>query len=240
MSSEKRTAPWGEVVEISRFPVKSMLGEALSSALVTARGLEHDRALALRCAGGKLGSGKSTRIFQKVDRIGLASARRVKDAVQIELPDGSVLAADQPEADKLLSEAFDQDVELVAEQRQTHFDDGPVHIVTRSSIERLEERSGVRIASGRLRANIIVDDLTRGRRGLDLRVGEHLVLSGGVTLRIALPMTRCVMVNSATRELPYDGRVLKAIAAASRMELGWVAEVARPGRVGLGNVVRLG
>ncbi|MDI6102372.1 MOSC N-terminal beta barrel domain-containing protein [Actinoplanes sp. NEAU-A12] len=54
------------LTEIRRFPVKSMLGELVSAAEVTERGLAGDRAWAVRDPDGKFGSGKNTRRFRRM------------------------------------------------------------------------------------------------------------------------------------------------------------------------------
>ncbi|MFI5914102.1 MOSC domain-containing protein [Dactylosporangium sp. NPDC051541] len=55
------------IVEIRRYPVKSMLGETLPAAAVDARGLAGDRQWAVRGTDGKFGSGKTTRRFRRMD-----------------------------------------------------------------------------------------------------------------------------------------------------------------------------
>lgn len=55
-----------QVVEIRRFPVKSMLGEVVAAADAGPRGLTGDRLWAVRDPDGKLGSGKHTRRFRRM------------------------------------------------------------------------------------------------------------------------------------------------------------------------------
>jgi uncharacterized protein YcbX len=55
-----------ELVEIRRYPIKSLLGERLSTVEVDQRGLVGDRLWAVRDADGKLGSGKNTRRFRRM------------------------------------------------------------------------------------------------------------------------------------------------------------------------------
>lgn len=56
----------GRVIEIRRYPVKSILGESLSSVSVDHRGLFGDRLWAIRNIEGKFGSGKTTQYADKV------------------------------------------------------------------------------------------------------------------------------------------------------------------------------
>jgi uncharacterized protein YcbX len=55
-----------KVLEIRRYPIKSLLGEQPPAAEVDQRGLTGDRLWAVRDTEGKLGSGKNTRRFRRM------------------------------------------------------------------------------------------------------------------------------------------------------------------------------
>ena len=57
----------GRLAGIRRYPVKSLTGEELEHALIEHRGLAGDRLWSVRDPDGKLGSGKSSRRFRKMD-----------------------------------------------------------------------------------------------------------------------------------------------------------------------------
>jgi uncharacterized protein YcbX len=108
------------VASLWRYPVKSMAGEELDSANVTARGLRGDRAYALvDTARGKVGSAKSVRKFGDLlkCRAHFVSPPGSDDrvpAVRITLPDGSVVESGQPDVDAKLNAVFGPDVSLVS------------------------------------------------------------------------------------------------------------------------------
>src|SRR5687767_13641914 len=78
------------LVEVWRFPVKSLQGERLEAVPVTSAGLEGDRRFAIFDAG--TGFGLTAR---RVPQLLYASARLREDGgVEITLPDGSVAADD--------------------------------------------------------------------------------------------------------------------------------------------------
>ena len=54
------------LLEIRRYPIKSLLGERLVTVDVGDRGLAGDRLWAIRDGDGKLGSGKNTRRFRRM------------------------------------------------------------------------------------------------------------------------------------------------------------------------------
>lgn len=118
-------APAGSVAALWRYPVKSMQGEELVEALVTARGILGDRAYALRDrATGHIASAKHPR---KWGRLLACQASYVEPPrpgappppIWITLPDGAVLHSEQPDVDRVLSRLLERDVELLAEAPAT-------------------------------------------------------------------------------------------------------------------------
>lgn len=88
----------GHVSLLARYPVKSMGGELLAAAEVASRGVVGDRSWAAYTADGGIGSGKTTRRFQRVDGL-LAFRARIEDTVPVvEFPDGRTHRADDPAA----------------------------------------------------------------------------------------------------------------------------------------------
>ena len=109
----------GSVVSVWRYPVKSMLGEEINAAEVTARGLVGDRAYALiDSADGKAATAKNPRkwprLFDFRATLTTTVAGAAAPAVRIELPDGAVVTSDQGDVDRLLSSALGREVSLRA------------------------------------------------------------------------------------------------------------------------------
>ena len=111
----------GEVVALWRYPVKSMLGEALDAAEVTARGVLGDRAYAVvDPAEGRVGSVK---IARKWGRLFECAATFVEEPrageksppVRITLPDGTTMASVEADVDRRLSAVFGREVRLASE-----------------------------------------------------------------------------------------------------------------------------
>jgi uncharacterized protein YcbX len=107
----------GQLREIGRFPVKSMLGEAPERAAVGASGLAGDRAYALvDAATGKVASAKDPRLWA-----GLLGFRAVyagdaagRAPVEITLPDGTHVRSDEAGASERIGEAVGRPVCLEA------------------------------------------------------------------------------------------------------------------------------
>jgi hypothetical protein len=108
----------GTVVAIWRYPVKSMMGEELSAAELTERGLLGDRAYALvDTETGKVASAKNPRrwpnLFQfRASYLKPPSQGRSLPPVRITLPDGDWLTTDQADVDPRLSAAVGRTVRL--------------------------------------------------------------------------------------------------------------------------------
>ena len=108
----------GLVVSLSRYPVKSMLGEELNAAPLTESGLFGDRAFGLfDAADDKLVSAKQPRKWPVMfDCRATYSAPPRLDAplpaVWITLPNGDVVRSDDTRVDSVLSSALGRDVRL--------------------------------------------------------------------------------------------------------------------------------
>ncbi|MCL2585181.1 MAG: MOSC domain-containing protein [Streptosporangiales bacterium] len=106
----------GAVDGLRRYPVKSMLGEELTSCGVTERGLDGDRRLALiDPETGKVGSAKNPRLWRRTLKLAAVSGPGT-GPVTISFPDGAVRGADDPDIDAALSEFLGRPVTLSAER----------------------------------------------------------------------------------------------------------------------------
>lgn len=94
-----------------RYPVKSMLGEALPSADVDERGLAGDRRFALvEQATGLVASAKQPSKWGALLQCRASLAH--DGGVEIVLPDGSTTSSDDPDVDVILSDFVGRDVSL--------------------------------------------------------------------------------------------------------------------------------
>ena len=224
-----------------RYPVKSLLGERLDVAQVDERGLVGDRLFAVRDPDGKLGSGKSGTRFRRMDGLQLLRAHYDDgDVPVLELPDGTQLHADDAEAvNAALSAHVGRPVSLAREGDVSHFDDGPVHLVTTASLATMSERHGSEVDARRCRPNLVVD--TGGLQGFpeDDWLGRTLAVGDELRLRVVQPMPRCVMTTHATADLGPDPLMLKSITEHHGGDLGVLLDVVQVGTVRVGDPVEL-
>jgi MOSC domain-containing protein len=231
--------PLGRVTLLTRYPVKSLVGEELESAQVSHRGIDGDREWAVRDVDGKLGSGKSTRRFRRMPGLLNLSAGYDDGPVPtVRFPDGRQVRGDDPGIHRALSTRVGRPVTLDPEAAVSHFDEGPLHIVTSSSLARLSELHGVPVDSRRLRPNLVVDTSQAPRFDEAEWDGRALAIGDEVTVRVRGVMERCVMVGLPQIGLDADRQLLETIGRVNDLVLGLVVDVVTPGTVCLGDTVR--
>ena len=224
----------GRVAEVWRYPVKSLGGEQLVGALCERRGVRGDRRWAVTGEDGRIGSGKTTRRFRRMP--GLLSLRaRTDDAgdVWVELPDGRRGRVEDPATAAWLSEVTGEPVRLREESGTSHFDDGPLHLVTTGSLSDLGplDLHGPLADRRRFRPNLLLAADAPLDPPCRLRVGAAAVLA------VSTPTARCVMTTMAQPGLAFAPTVLKQLEHHRDGCLGVYATVEREGEVAVGDPV---
>jgi hypothetical protein len=231
------------VVELWRYPVKSLQGELLDGAVITATGIEGDRGFALFDVDSGVGL-----TARRVPELLYGRARTDGAGVAVELPDGSPVTDDEAlsrwlgRAVTLRSAAdggvreyenpLDFEDEDASEWIRFEGSGGAFHDSARTQVSMVSTGTIGSWDRRRFRANVLVDgagenDLV-GRR---VRVGE-------ATLDVVKQIPRCVMT---TRPQP-DGidRDLDVLRAINRERGGFLAVgalVVQPGAVRVGDAV---
>lgn len=229
------------VIALWRHPVKSMRGESLDEAEIGVHGLPGDRAFGVvdEATGNVLTARREPRLL-------FASARWLDGRVEIRDEGGRVLADDEA-----LSGWLGRPVRLVRAGNvggtyenpldAEHETDwvtwqGPGHAWHDSSRTRVSLVSRGTLGEWdpvRFRANVLLDG-----HGEDALVG-HRVALGAAHLDVTKHIDRCVMVTRAQPGLPIDRDVLRTIHRERGGELAIGALVATPGRVVVGDQLRL-
>lgn len=220
-----------------RYPVKSLLGESCQELDLDGRGVVGDRAFALADTAGKLGSGKTTTRFTRMDGLFSLRARSFENRVLISFPDGREFDIEDPAINHELSAYLERQVMAVAENEIPHFDDGAVHVLLSSELARLQRLvPDAHIDCRRFRANMVLDAPDHMRD--DDLIGKVLTL-GDAKLEVTHETERCRMVTMAQDELRFEPAILKTIVQETGMNFGVYARVIQRGRIHAGQLVDL-
>lgn len=225
------------LVRLWRYPVKSLLGESCAAAHFGERGMEHDRAFAIRGADGRIASGKNTRRMRQMEGLFRLRAGLVNGRPSVTFDDGVTIACNDPGIHAALSGALREPVTLVKESGARYFDAAPVHLVTTASLAWLRHRlPEVPSDERRFRPNLVLE--TDGRGPVEAGwVGRTLRIGGQLQLRVVDTTERCRMVTLAQGDLPEDARVLRAVAQGLDAQFGVYAEVTVPGEARIGDAL---
>lgn len=230
------------VLELWRYPVKSLQGECLEAAEVGLQGIRGDRQHAIFDTATGLGL-----TARRAPEMLFASARAREDGgVEITLPDGSIAADDaalsawlgRPVAlrstDQVAERRYEspQDTETEAAHSWNQFvgSDAGFHDSGRASVSLVSTGTLAGHHPRRFRANVLLD-----ASGEDALIGSTVHV-GGAVLGITMAITRCVLV---TRPQPggveLDRDVLRWVHRERSGVLAVGAVVSGPGTVRVGD-----
>ncbi len=220
------------VVSLRRYPVKSMAGESLESAMLDGRGVEGDRWYAVEDADGHFASGKTTRRFRRRDQVfSYAAATNPSGDIIVTGGRGRWTVGD-PALDEELSRAMGVDVRVTPEGDVPHQDMGSVSVIGTATLDWCAARWGVNADPRRLRANIVfssdepfVEETWVGRT----------VACAGARLRVVERVPRCRMIDIDQDGATAGGRLLKRLAAERDTCLAVYVDVASGGAINVGD-----
>ena len=225
----------GNIQSLWRYPVKSLIGEALDTLEVDARGVVGDRIYGISTHDGKLGSGKDTGRFRKIDGLFSLSAAHNESGVSISFSDGTTLTDKDRTINDKLSEVLGQEVKLTLESKTPHFDNAPIHILTSHCLSTLhKEFPKNKLDECRFRPNIVLNS------GLtdDELVGRFIEV-GDVTLHVTKPTKRCRMITLAQPGLDHRPDLLNVVSRHFGLHFGVYASVVSSGTLSIGDKVEM-
>lgn len=200
--------------------------------------------------------------------------------VRITLPDGSLVTSVQAELEPKLSQVFARDVrfvtaapekasfeeywpdieglahrEMVTDETMlppSFFDFGLIHLLTTSTLNRLQELYPQgRFEVRRFRPNIVVEPTSSTMDFVENSwIGRTLSIGEQVQLKVVGPCPRCVMTTLPQGDLPKDPGILRTAALHTpRIEaegfgvlsanVGVYADVLKGGRIRRGDTLRM-
>jgi uncharacterized protein len=255
----------GTVDSLWRYPVKSMRGEELDEIFVGYPGVYGDRLFAFSTSAAPKGfpyfTGRDQRQmiryrarFRHPDKaarpINLPEAESKNAAplsatpeelmIDVETPDGSFFAIDDPALAEKLREGLDgkQELTLLRSERALT-DSHPVSVFSVQTARKLEEETGSTIDKRCFRANIYLDLPSLGAFAEDQFVGSSLRLGAKVVVAIAKRDSRCMMITLDPDTAEKTPSILKNIAQAHENKVGLYGAVMAEGLLRRGDPVEV-
>jgi len=238
----------GSIVELWRYPVKSMQGEPLSTCRLGPDGVAGDRSWAIvDPARGYPVSAKQAPVLMTLKATFVEEPGPDGHAdVVIESDDGQHrFDSRDPDVDAQLSAFFRHPLTLRRTAERGFFDDAPLHLLTCQTLERLSQLAS-RSAEGsqfdrrRFRANLIVEVAGETVHWPEQRWSFRSLTIGDLDFTVRSGTERCAMVTMPFADLPADPRVLKSTMQSTRGIVGVYLSANTDGQIKVGDDLSIG
>ena len=233
--------PVAKILQLARYPVKSMRGESLPTTTLTLQGVPEDRRYAFVQAA-------SRSAFPWLTARQIPDLLRYKPAVEAEEPGEVVVAVTTPDGRKLPidSEELGREIEtrsgrvlFLLHDGRGSYDAAPISLISRQTVACIAEESGTEVNPWRFHPNLLVD-LQDGAAFEELNwVGR--ILRIGDTARVATTEAdqRCVMITLDPETAISSPSVLRSVVQQHNQCAGVYGTVLTPGEVRLGDAIAL-
>lgn len=228
----------GRVVGLWRYPVKSMRAEALVEADVSWHGFTGDRRWAF-VRDGVVQSGFPWLTLRERGDLNhyrpsfVDPARPDKSQTVVRTPSGITLDV----ADPALAAELGPGVRVIKQDRGV-FDTFPLSVITTQTIACLGEMVGAPLEVERFRPNILVEAADGAAFGEDAWVGCVLRI-GGLRLRVDKRDGRCAVITIDPLTSERNPAILRAVVQERQGCLGVYGTTVEPGRIAVGDGVRV-
>ena len=230
--------PIGRVVDLVRYPVKSMAGLAAEWAELGWHGLEGDRRFAFRRLGDE--GGFPWLSASRFPGLLLYQPDGPRPS-HVRTPSGTHLELRSPELAREIADRSGVSVEMM-QLKHGIFDDATVSVIGLGTIAGIGREAGVGdLDRRRFRANIVLETLRPEPFTEDGWVGGVLLFGDEPAAAVSVTKRdeRCMMVNLDPETAEQDGRVMKTVVRLNANYAGVYATVVRPGTLRVGQEVHL-
>jgi uncharacterized protein len=219
-----------KVVEVWRYPVKSMAGERLDSCMVTDNGLEGDR----RWAFIDRSTNRDGKWFNIKQHAPLMTYRPRLDGGDLDLvaPDGKTVDLRRDLLPRFQVEGA-RPLEL-RELPGENFDDSHVLIINLASVQAFALEVGMPLDHRRFRANLYVEGLEPEE---ELRWLGGVIRAGDAELEVTSRCERCKVITMDPDTTEAKPDILRVLVERHDERMGMYCRVVRPGRVSVGDYV---
>jgi uncharacterized protein YcbX len=235
----------GRVRALARYPVKSMAGIPLESAVLGWHGLEGDRRFAWRRVGER--SGMPWLTASRLPELllyhpeGIVESGNEPLPTHVRTPAGARPELRSPELEAEIGGRLGTAVELM-HLGHGIFDETAVSVITAATISGIGREAGRDLDPRRFRANVVVETEEGGTFLEDAWIGGTLLFGEGEprpAVRVIRRDLRCMMINLDPDTAEQDPRVMKTVVRLSDNHAGVYGTVAQVGTIRVGDRVTL-
>jgi uncharacterized protein YcbX len=229
----------GVIGQVARYPVKSMQGEALSSAALTLQGFAEDRRYAfVQVASRSSFPWLTARELPELlyYRTSVEKAGTPEVGVTVATTQGENWPVDSDGLRKALEARSGRPLFLLRDYRGS-YDVAPVSLISRQTVARIAEESGTQENSWRFRPNLLID-LKDGAPFDELQwVGKTLRIGSAARIAVTEADRRCVMIGLDPATGQSNPEILKCVVQNHGQSAGIYATVLTPGEVETGDPI---
>jgi uncharacterized protein YcbX len=233
--------PIGKILQLARYPVKSMRGESLLAAELTFQGLPEDRRYAFVQTA-------SRSAFPWLTARELPELLRYQPNVEQQVSGELAVTVTSPSGNEwpIRSEELRQEIEarsgrgvFLLRQGRGSYDEAPISLISRQTVARIAEESSTKEDAWRFRPNLLVD-LQNGKafRELDW-VGGVLRIGKAARVAITKADQRCVIITLDPQSGHPSPEILRCVAQGHKRCAGVYGSVISPGEVNVGDSIWL-
>jgi uncharacterized protein YcbX len=233
----------GHVLELVRYPVKSMAGVATDSAFLGWHGLQGDRRFAFRRVNDNSGfpwlSASRLPELLLYRPIGLDETAEEPVPTHVRTPEGITVPLGSAELQNNVVEKFGSPVELM-KLKHGIFDNASVSVINLATISAIGREVGQELDKRRFRANIVIATDSTEPFAEDSWIGGRLVFGSneaGAAINLTQRDLRCVMINLDPDTAEQDRRIMKAAVRLNDNNAGAYGTVVRTGQISVGQRV---
>ena len=219
------------VVQMWRYPVKSMRGEPLRAVELGSGGMPFDRRYAVMDSdANRAGKPLTARIDKRI--LGYAAGVRGSTTF-VRTPDGGEHDVHSPAWLEMLSRDIDRPVSLQSFPEAIH-DDADVLVLNAASLRALTDEYGKFVDPLRFRPNFVVDGSDVPAYGESGWQGREIAV-GDAVLHVQYPDQRCVVTTIDPETLEMDPSFLRLVVEKHSGCFGMYCSIVRSGSVALGD-----
>lgn len=237
----------GEIIEIWRYPVSSLGGEMLSSAVLGSDGIAFDRAWCV-CDAATGAPAAPEKELRWRPALFLSSRLGEDQRPEIGFPGDDWMPVDDDVLAERLGDHFGFAVDVRPYARNAD-DEGPtatnrylpspLHLITTDGLKHLATLAGTdTVSSRRFRPNVVIE--THGLQGFPEKAWVTERLNLGDALVVGYEETRrCGMTLTPQPELPENPDILRSILRHNRRNFGIYCTIEAPGMIATGDSASL-